>query len=208
MTDEGLRVLHRVVMPGERDFDVLKLYVDGNAVFGRRTADLESAAERVLAEQDGGAGRAAAYRPSSQDDSAEIVGRHSIVVPSGTRVSFCSYFNAFPAGYWRRWSTVEDVRLRVRVRGEATVLIYRSTGKGHQERVKSLHIDSESSVEEVVDLPLAPFIDGGWYWFDVVADGRTAVLDGADWCASTERVTPGTATIGITTFNRPKFCVE
>ncbi|TQM67226.1 galactofuranosylgalactofuranosylrhamnosyl-N-acetylglucosaminyl-diphospho-decaprenol beta-1,5/1,6-galactofuranosyltransferase [Actinomadura hallensis] len=207
--EEKLRVLHRVVMPGERDFDVLKLYVDGNAVFGRRTSDLKSAAERVLAEQDGdSAGATAPFRPASKDDSAEIIGRRSIVVPSGARVSFCSYFNAFPAGYWRRWSTIENVRLRLRARGEATILIYRSTGKGHLERVKSLHIASDTSVEETVDLPLAPFIDGGWYWFDIVADGRTAVLDSADWCAVTPRTVQGTATLGITTFNRPKFCVE
>src|SRR5690606_12376702 len=105
-----LPVPHRVVMPAERDFVVLKLYVDGNAVFGRRTSDLKSAAERVLAEQDGdSAGATAPFRPASKDDSAEIIGRRSIVVPSGARVSFCSYFNAFPAGYWRRWSTIENV---------------------------------------------------------------------------------------------------
>ncbi|WP_084219748.1 glycosyltransferase [Spirillospora albida] len=207
--DDGLRVLHRVVMPAERDLDVLRLYVDGNAVFGRRAADLDSAAEQVLAEQDGDAVRAASsFKPSSKEDSAEIIGRRSIVVPSGVRVSFCTYFNAFPAGYWRRWSTVDEVRLRLRVRGEATILIYRSTGKGHLERIKSLHVDSDTPVEETVDLPLAPFIDGGWYWFDIIADGRTAVLESAEWCAVTERTTPGTATLGITTFNRPKFCVE
>ncbi|WP_119726960.1 glycosyltransferase [Thermomonospora amylolytica] len=206
---EQLRVLHRVIMPAERDVDVLKLYVDGNAVFGRRTADVASAAEQVLAEQDQAApGRGAAYRPATAEDSAEIIGRRSLVIPSGTRISFCSYFNAFPASYWRRWSTVEEVTLRVRARGEATVLVYRSTGKGHVERVKSFHIDSEESVEETLTLPLTPFIDGGWYWFDMIADGRTAVLEQADWCAVTDQTETGTATIGITTFNRPKFCVE
>ncbi|MBO2454342.1 glycosyltransferase [Actinomadura barringtoniae] len=209
MTDDQMRVLHRVVMPGERDFDVLKLYVDGNVVFGRKAADLQSAAEQVLAEQTqtGESRVGGSYRPATKEDSAEIVGRRSIVVPSGARVSFCTYFNAFPASYWRRWSTVDEVTLRVRVRGEATILIYRSTGKGHLERIKSLHVDSDTPVEETVELPLAPFIDGGWYWFDIVADGRTAVLEQAEWCADTP-VARGTATVGITTFNRPKFCVE
>ncbi|MFI0450836.1 glycosyltransferase [Actinomadura sp. 6N118] len=209
MSADQLRVLHRVIMPAERDFDVLKLYVDGNAVFGRKAADLQSAAEQVLAEQDQpSSGSGKAYRPATKEDQAEIVGRRSIVVPSGARVSFCSYFNAFPASYWRRWSTLEEVTLRLRLSGEATVLIYRSTGKGHLERIKSLHVDSDTSVEETVTLPLAPFIDGGWYWFDIVADGRTAVLEEAEWCADAGQVAQGTATIGITTFNRPKFCVE
>jgi galactofuranosylgalactofuranosylrhamnosyl-N-acetylglucosaminyl-diphospho-decaprenol beta-1,5/1,6-galactofuranosyltransferase len=203
------RVLHRVVMPGERDLDVLRLYVDGNVVFGRKAVDTESAAEQVLAEKTTQTPQLGdTYRPLSKDSNAEILGRRSVVIPSGSRVSFCSYFNAFPASYWRRWSVLDSVRLRIRACGEATILVYRSTGKGHIERINALHVDSDVSVVKELDLPLAPFIDGGWYWFDIIADGRTAVLEAAEWCAVTDRVEPGTATIGITTFNRPKFCVE
>ena len=36
---------------------------------------------------------------------------------SGERVSFGTYFNAFPASYWRRWTTVDKVRLQVRTSG-------------------------------------------------------------------------------------------
>lgn len=213
-----MRVLQRVVMPAERDLDVLKLYVEGNVVFGRRPAgpsaaadprssiDLHSAADQLLAEAD--PARVAGRRPASAGHSAEIVGRRSVVVPAGMRVSFASYFNAFPASYWRRWSTVEEIRLRIRLRGGATVLVYRSSGKGHVERVKTAHIDSDTLVEETFDLPLTPFVDGGWYWFDIVADGRAATLAQADWLAVPEQGRQGHVTIGITTFNRPRFCVE
>ena len=34
--------------------------------------------------------------------------RSSTKVRSGERVSFGSYFNAFPASYWRRWTTVRE----------------------------------------------------------------------------------------------------
>ena len=35
----------------------------------------------------------------------------------GERLSFGTYFNAFPASYWRRWTIVDDVTLTVEVQG-------------------------------------------------------------------------------------------
>lgn len=55
--------------------------------------------------------------------SDDVLSRTSFAIRPGQRVSFATYFNAFPASYWRRWTTAERVRLRVAVEGEATVLI-------------------------------------------------------------------------------------
>lgn len=181
------RVLQRVVMPVDRDLDVLKLYVEGEIVRG---------AEALAAESGHPAGRA---------------GRRGVVVPVGGRVSFATYFNAFPAGYWRRWTSVAEVVLRVRVRGQATVIVYRSSAKGDVQRVDSVRIDSEAAREETFRLTLRPFIDGGWYWMDVQAGERNAVLEQADWCAGESASGPvrqGRVSLGITTFDRPRFCVD
>ena len=45
-------------------------------------------------------------------------------------MSFATYFNAFPASYWRRWSTLESVVLRVELTGTARVDVYRSKATG------------------------------------------------------------------------------
>jgi len=191
---EDLRVLQRVVMPVDRDLDVLKLYVEGEIARGAEALAAETAAEA-------GAGTGP----------ADVVGRRTVVVPVGRRVSFATYFNAFPASYWRRWTSVEEVVLRVRMRGQATVIVYRSSAKGHIQRVDSVRIDSAASREETFRLPLRPFIDGGWYWMDVQAGEGSAVLERADWCAGREAagdVRQGRVSLGITTFNRPGFCVD
>ncbi|MBE1533399.1 glycosyltransferase [Actinomadura algeriensis] len=189
-TEGGLRVLQRVVLPVDRDLDVLKLYVEGE--IGRGA---EAFAAEAAAEADGGEG-------------GDIVGRRSVVVPVGRRVSFATYFNAFPASYWRRWTSVDEVFLRVRVRGQATVIVYRSSAKGHVSRVASVRVDSDDAHEETFRLTLSPFIDGGWYWMDVLAGERDAVLERADWCAEPGHVRQGRVSLGITTFNRPNFCVD
>ena len=33
------------------------------------------------------------------------------------------------------------------------------------------------------DLTLTPFVDGGWYWYDVVAGDEDAVVESAEWTA-------------------------
>jgi galactofuranosylgalactofuranosylrhamnosyl-N-acetylglucosaminyl-diphospho-decaprenol beta-1,5/1,6-galactofuranosyltransferase len=171
-----MRVLQRVVLPIDDDTDVLPLYVD----------------ETSHKQQE------------SVERTATILGRRSLALPRGRRVSFCTYFNAFPASYWRRWSTVEVVRLRVVVRGRAKVLVYRSSGKGDTQRTETADVDGTA---EFV-LPLAPFIDGGWYWFDVIGGDEETVLEEAEWCADDASAGHGRVTIGITTFNRPEFCVD
>ncbi|MEV5570986.1 glycosyltransferase [Spirillospora sp. NPDC052269] len=179
-----LRVLQRVVLPADRDLDVLKLYVEGGIVRGAE----------ALAAQD-----------CTGDD------RHTVVVPVGARVSFATYFNAFPASYWRRWTNLDEVVLRVRVRGQGNLVVYRSSAKGHVQRVAAVPVDSDEPVEETLTLTLQPFIDGGWYWLDVLAGERSAVLELAEWCADPAEARngrPGRVSLGITTFNRAKFCVD
>ncbi|WP_309237549.1 glycosyltransferase [Actinomadura sp. BRA 177] len=184
-------MLQRVVLPVDRDLDVLKLYVDGQIERGAAKVEAEAAPGRA---EEG-------VRPDSAS-------RRTVVVPVGRRVSFATYFNAFPAGYWRRWTNVEETVLRIRIRGHATVIVYRSSAKGHVHRVASSAVDSDTAEDRSFSLPLKPFVDGGWYWFDVVAGERAVVLERAEWCAGVEQVQrQGTASIGITTFNRPAFCV-
>jgi galactofuranosylgalactofuranosylrhamnosyl-N-acetylglucosaminyl-diphospho-decaprenol beta-1,5/1,6-galactofuranosyltransferase len=138
------------------------------------------------------------------------VDRYRVVIPAHQTVSFGSYFNAFPAAYWRRWTGLDSVQLRVRLRGGGKVTIVRSTSSGLSWSEQNHVVPGDGEVHEVVvDLPLEPFIDGGWYWFDVLAfAGGDVVLEGAEWVGLTDRLERGRLSVGITTFNRPGFCVD
>ena len=52
--------------------------------------------------------------------------RTTLHIGVDSEVSFATYFNAFAAAYWRRWSVVEEVVLRLTVRGSGRVDLYRS----------------------------------------------------------------------------------
>src|SRR3954452_7325636 len=136
MSETVTRLLQRQILPLDRDFDVLPLYVDPEearldadryAIGGSQAAkDLNNAAIRQAT------ATGAALHPD------QIESRTALRVKSGERLSFGTYFNAFPASYWRRWSVVKDVTLTVTVAGKnATLLVYKSMARGHSQRVAS-----------------------------------------------------------------------
>ena len=135
-----------------------------------------------------------------------ILGRTRMTIPAATTVSFASYFNAFPASYWRKWTDVTSVQLRVQVTGVATVTVYRSNARGNPQRVTSV-VTSGWAEEHRFDLTITSFGDGGWYWFDVVGGHTGATVEQAEWVVSSSQQSTGRASIGITTFNRPADCV-
>lgn len=214
-----LRVLQRVVMPGE-ELDVLPLYVETNLERGAAELAAEQAAQAtgkpVVVRGAGLAvGAATGQTQSSIRYGASLTGRlpadavprRSALIAPGRRVSFCTYFNAFPASYWRRWTTIDSVTLRMRLAGEATVILYRSSARGHSHPVETITVESSEPVTIERSLTLTPFIDGGWYWFDIVAGHEGTMLIEADW-AAVAAAGAGRVSIATTTFNRAEFMLD
>ncbi|HET8665375.1 MAG TPA: glycosyltransferase [Nocardioides sp.] len=202
------RLLQRQILPIDRDTDVFALYVDPEEarldadryeIGGNRAAkDLNNAAIR----QSTSTGRA--VHPD------QIESRTAFRLPQGDKISFGTYFNGFPASYWRRWSVIDEVRLAVTVAGRgASVTVYKSMANGRSQRVDAATVEGERGTFEF-DLTLKPFVDGGWYWYDVVAGDEDAVVESAEWTAEVpaDREGHGTADIVITTMNRPDFCAK
>ena len=216
----SLRVVQRVVFPGA-DLDVVPLYVETNPERGAAELAAELLAESLGNRDPAPPAPTAMGVATGETQSVirfgvglpahpgeEILPRRSAAISGGGRVSFATYFNAFPASYWRRWTTLDSVTLRIRVAGECAIILYRSAAKGHSFPVETIHVETDEpeTVERV--LPLAPFIDGGWYWFDIVAGPEGTTLVKAEWAGLAEPAPPGRLSLGFTTFNRPDFMVE
>lgn len=201
--DASSALLQRVILPRPADpTSVRSLYLDEGGATRLRT------------------GAAAAYRPGTYDPDAEEYvlhvhrgsGRHAQVtsrtgvrLPERTETSFAAYFNAFPASYWRRWSILDAVTLRLELRGAGRVDVYRSTAKGVPVHVHGEVVDGGRTV--AVEIGLRHFADGGWLWFDLTTEDAGLELLGGGWYA--DRPAPGRAavTVGMPTFNRPSDCV-
>lgn len=142
-----------------------------------------------------------------------VENRDAICVHAGKAVSLCTYFNAFPAGYWRRWTRISKVRLTVQVKGGGAISVMRSSGRGLLHTVQTLPVDSTEQFTTVTaDITMDDLMDGGFFWFDARA-GETNELHirKATWSVPTtdrSAQNPTTFSIAITTFNRPTYCLR
>ncbi|MHC1561838.1 glycosyltransferase [Actinomycetospora sp. C-140] len=215
----GAALLQRVILPRPADpTSVRALYLDeGTATSVKTTAPT-------------------AHRPGTYDETAdeyvmhvrrsghrvaEVVSRTGVRLPERSDVSFAAYFNAFPAAYWRRWSVLHGVTLRLRVRGHGRVDVYRSTAKGvavhlagevvgtgdTADTAGSSAPDDGAEREVTVPVSLTPFGDGGWVWFDLSSDNAPLELLSGGWYADQEAPGRAAVAVGMPTFNRPSDCV-
>ncbi len=162
-------------------------------------------------------------RPAPEEPHGfKINSRDSITLEPCTHISLCTYFNAFPAGYWRHWTRVKHLRFSARVSGVGTLTLFQSTARGLSTPVKTftIHTESTESASDSTDtsqviesiLSLKGMLDGGYYWLDARADkNSTLTISHALWqVPTTNRRTahPGTVSVAITTFNRPSYCLN
>lgn len=175
---QGHRIATRVIFPVDGDLDVMPLYVD----------------------LDEG-------QTESQIHHEDILTRESITVRPGVRLSLGSYFNAFPASYWRRWTVITQVRLVVNTTGPGSIIVYKSNSRGSNQRVESVQLTGEHC-QHVFDLPLGTFSDGGFYWFDLIAGNETLTLESAQWWVPESGHSRGSATFATTTLNKPDYVVR
>ncbi|WP_058233768.1 glycosyltransferase [Devriesea agamarum] len=202
---EDRRVLQRLIFPTETAPDIIPLYIERGQA--RNTSaggsfGLGSGKER-------GTQTDIRQFVNSQPmlDASELVARHSVRVPSGEMRSFGTYFNAFPASYWRRWTPVREVRLTISTKGTGQIIVYRSNARGSMQRHDLRRVSGNTVT--VFDLPLAAFGDGGWYWFDIHGGTSEITVLEADWStdASLAR-TRGTISISMTTMNKVSYCLD
>lgn len=142
------------------------------------------------------------YLDEVQSGRAKCPDRHTAELRAAWEVSFATYFNAFPASYWQRWSLLDSVVLRLTVAGTCRVDVYRSKANGESMHVTgAMHEGPEERALEF-SLDLTAFADGGWYWFDVTTDEATVVRD-AGWYAPQAPAQECRLAVGICTYNRP-----
>ena len=104
----------------------------------------------------------------------------------GEQLSFGTYFNAFPRQLLAaldRSST--DVTLTVRLQRPRRDRHRLPVDGQRPLAARRLGRDRRATAPATFtfELPLKPFVDGGWYWYDVVAGDEDAVVESAEWTA-------------------------
>lgn len=176
---------------------------------GRRSVPAEQVLQRIIfprAEDPLDVRALYVDEPSSQPSAATVVSRRELEVPAHGTISFASYFNAFPASYWKRWTEVSEVVLRLKVRGAGRLDVYRSKPNGDSVHLEGTPVSSQDEWTWLeFRVSMTPFEDGGWIWFDVFTnDSELRVSEGA-WTTDVEL--PQQKVVVGTTTMRPVDCV-
>lgn len=198
----GWATLQRVIFPPESGVDTMSLYADAGPASGVRMQESNEFARnpKPLGERLHLVGSS-----SKEVHFDDLLSRYSIRVRSGEQLSLGTYFNAFPASYWRRWTHVRDIRLVIETSGHGAVTVYKSNARGTIQRVEGARLDGDTTT--AFELSIKPFGDGGWYWFDLASSRGDLLLKEARW-EGPRPVTAGElATIQITTMDKPDFCL-
>ncbi|KQZ08737.1 glycosyl transferase [Agromyces sp. Root1464] len=201
-------VLSKVIFPGPGEPDMAPLYLDADEwTEVRQEVRPEASQIRHRRGPVPNEVHTTPLRVSHVNALGMITGRRSLTVPAGGRVSLGTYFNAFPASYWQRWTDLRGVRLSVTTSGEGDVAVYRSNARGVIQTVASKRMEADTTT--VFDLSFDNFLDGGWFWFDLISNRGEFSLVEADWLApeGSAPVTDGNLTVSITTLNRTDYCL-
>ncbi|MBC3194376.1 galactofuranosyltransferase GlfT2 [Pseudonocardia sp. C8] len=193
----GETLLQRVILPRPADpLAVRALYLD------ERPGTVLTPVEPTTGQRD----RSLSLTVSTAGGRrTRVTDRTSATVPPATEVSFGAYFNAFAAGYWRAWSTLSSIELRLDLEGSGRVDVYRTKADGSQIFVAGEVVEGRRRL--TTELDLRPFEDGGWYWFDLSTDDGDLTLHSGGWHAPHDAPGRAAVVVGMPTFNRPADCV-
>lgn len=195
-----MQTLRKVVIPHRSQLDVAPLYVEWGLPAPRDPeADKPQSSKTkrvavVTAEGD------------IESHTEDFINAESLKVRPGVRLSFGTYFNAFPASYWSRWTTLKSVRLHAELEGTGALVVYRSNTRGASQHVETFEVDGVTKLD--IDLPLNTFGDGGWYWFDLLGGAKALTLRKAEWQGAPPEQPLGKVLLQITTMNKPDYCVD
>ncbi|WP_051766883.1 glycosyltransferase [Saccharothrix syringae] len=122
------------------------------------------------------------YLDEPENVHCQVGSRRLLTVPEHAKVSFATYFNAFPASYWKRWTVVDEVVLRLQVRGSGRLDVYRSKPSGDVVHLEGEFVrDAAEWTALEFPVSLKPFEDGGLIWFDAFTHEAPLEIRDAEW---------------------------
>jgi len=135
--------------------------------------------------------------------------RLSIWIGRGCKLITDTYFNTFFEAYWRRYTRLGRLGLRLRLTGKGTLLLLRRTLATGLSVLESVDFDADD--DEIlleVPEPSLHFRELGALHFDIIARSTHVRLERAEWLAVDVEAEPMRMVAGYCTFNREKFLLD
>ncbi len=131
--------------------------------------------------------------------------RTRLRVERNSHLTTNTYFGRFPASYWQRWTTRDEVQVRAGTHGSGRVRLVASDHEGETRTVAVA--DVRGDTELLLAARIDRFLDGGAIWLEFeTADDELEVAD-LEWTVEPPaRLRP--VAVVICTYNRADDCVN
>src|SRR5690606_23154949 len=113
---------------------------------------------------------------------------------------------SLPAGYWGKHTTIKHLELKLRTAGTVEIIVYGQNLAGDLSVIMTETATSGDYSSKPISI--SQYSDGGWLWFEVIAK-ESAEISNIAWHTPDIPKNPhAKASIAITTFNKPEYCIE
>jgi galactofuranosylgalactofuranosylrhamnosyl-N-acetylglucosaminyl-diphospho-decaprenol beta-1,5/1,6-galactofuranosyltransferase len=146
-----------------------------------------------------GRGRRRLYYRENRAGACLPQGRCGIVLPRAAVFRTDAFFNAFYECYWRKYTSLQRLALRLHVQGEGVVRLYRCTS---QREKRLLHEVAFSGAERELHIAIAAPSHEGLLFFEIEANSARLRIHRAEWIACDTEARPVRLAVGVCTFNR------
>ncbi len=134
-------------------------------------------------------------------------GRRVLALARGTVLRTDTWFNAFFESYWREYTRLAQLALRLRVSGAGTLRLYRRMGEQGQRLLRQ--IDFSGRDREVrIDLSDTPAMPESLLFFEMEAHSPRLLMHQAEWVAWDAVTSPVRLVAGYCTFNRASLLLD
>ena len=130
-----------------------------------------------------------------------------LCLAEGTQASFDTYFNGFSVGKWLKYTRIDDVTLRLKLKGKAVIFLVHNestTTNTINQEIDSLIYDTEGKIEEIT-ITIDDNKSKGIYTFYCQALEGGCEIHGGYWSTDVEQVSNVKLGIVICTFLREQY---
>jgi galactofuranosylgalactofuranosylrhamnosyl-N-acetylglucosaminyl-diphospho-decaprenol beta-1,5/1,6-galactofuranosyltransferase len=130
-------------------------------------------------------------------------GRRTLILPRGRVMRTDTWFNAFFERYWREYTQIQQLALRVRVSGAGVLRLYRRTSEHKQRLLQEIHFSGRNRELHVEVSDSSVPADGiGLLFLEIEAHSSPLQLHEAEWLAGEVVTHPVRLVAAFCSFNR------
>lgn len=128
----------------------------------------------------------------------------ALILQRDSRISFNSYFNVFYEAYWKKYTILQNLTLRLQVEGQGKVCILRDSAIAGCYELESISFNTYEPQILEIDVQINDiFSDKGRLFIDILSRKRNVVVRNIEWITKEE--TNKRLTVGLCTFNKEAF---